>query len=229
MPIEAEYVLKEIHEGICGNHLGARSLLKKVVRAKYYWSSIQMDANSFVQKCDKCQRFANLLHSPPEELTPMTAPWQFAQWGLNIMGPFPIGRRQLKFLVVAIDYFTKWVEAKPLATITKRNIQNFVWKAVICQFGIPRVLVSDNGKQFDNPRFRKFSQELGIHNHYSFPSHPQANGQVKVTNRFLLKLIKTQLKGAKGLWPEELLSILWAYKTTARIPTRETPFRMEAK
>uniref|UniRef100_A0A2N9F359 Uncharacterized protein n=1 Tax=Fagus sylvatica TaxID=28930 RepID=A0A2N9F359_FAGSY len=145
---------------------------------------------------------------------------------LDIMGPLPIGRRQLKFLVVAIDYFTKWVEAEPLATITERNIQNFVWKAVICRFGIPRVLVSDNGKQFDNPRFRQFSQELGIHNHYSSPGHPQANGQVEVTNRSLLKLIKTRLEGAKGLWPEELPSILWAYRTTVRIPTGETPFRM---
>ena len=96
-----------------------------------------MDANSFVQRCDNCQRFANLLHSPLEKLTSITMPWPFAQWGLDIMGAFPIGRRQLKFLVVAIDYFTKWVEAEPLATITERNIQNFVWKAVIYQFGIP--------------------------------------------------------------------------------------------
>uniref|UniRef100_A0A2N9H0S8 Integrase catalytic domain-containing protein n=1 Tax=Fagus sylvatica TaxID=28930 RepID=A0A2N9H0S8_FAGSY len=144
----------------------------------------------------------------------------------DIMGPFPIGRRQLKFLIVAIDYFTKWVEAEPLATITEKNVQNFVWKAVISRFGIPRVLVSDNGKQFDNPRFRQFSQELGIHNHYSSPGHPQANGQVEVTNRSLLKLIKTRLEGAKGLWPEELPSILWAYRTTVIIPTGETLFQM---
>ena len=115
------------------------------------------------------------------------------------MGPFPIGRRQLKFVVVAIDYFTKWVEAEPVAMITERNIQNFVWKAVICRFDIPRVLVSDNGKQFDNLKFRYFSEELGIRNHYSSPGHPQANGQVEVTNRSLLKLIKTRLEGAKGV------------------------------
>uniref|UniRef100_A0A2N9FH63 Uncharacterized protein n=1 Tax=Fagus sylvatica TaxID=28930 RepID=A0A2N9FH63_FAGSY len=225
-PDEANYVLREIHEGVCGNHSGARALQRKVVRAGYYWPSMQADASRFVQHCDKCQRFANLVHSPPTALVPMTAPWPFAQWGLDIMGPFPIGRRQLKFLVVAIDYFTKWVEAEPLATITEKNVQSFVWKAVICRFGIPRVLVSDNGKQFDNPRFRQFSQELGIHNHYSSPGHPQANGQVEVTNRSLLKLIKTRLEGAKGLWPEELPSILWAYRTTVRIPTGETPFRM---
>uniref|UniRef100_A0A2N9F6A6 RNase H type-1 domain-containing protein n=1 Tax=Fagus sylvatica TaxID=28930 RepID=A0A2N9F6A6_FAGSY len=106
-PDEAKYVMREIHEGICGNHLGARALQKKIVRAGYYWPSMQADANRFVQHCDKCQRFANLLHSPPEVLVPMTAPWPFAQWGLDIIGLFPIGRRQLKFLVVAIDYFTK--------------------------------------------------------------------------------------------------------------------------
>uniref|UniRef100_A0A2N9E4H4 Uncharacterized protein n=1 Tax=Fagus sylvatica TaxID=28930 RepID=A0A2N9E4H4_FAGSY len=225
-PDEANYVMREIHEGVCGDHSGARALQRKIVRAGYYWPSMKADTYQFVQHCDKCQRFANLLHSPPMELVPMTAPWPFAQWGLDIMGPLPIGRRQLRFLVVAIDYFTKWVEAEPLATITERNIQNFVWKTVICRFGIPRVLVSDNGKQFDNPRFRQFSQELGIHNHYSSPGHPQANGQVEVTNRSLLKLIKTRLEGAKGLWPEELPSILWAYRTTVRIPTGETPFRM---
>jgi hypothetical protein len=98
--------------------------------------------------------------------------------------------------------------SRTTATITEKSIQSFVWKAVICRFGIPRVLVSDNGKQFDNPRFRQFSQELGIHNHYSSPGHPQANGQVEVTNRSLLKLIKTRLEGAKRLWLEELPSIL---------------------
>ena len=142
------------------------------------------------------------------------------------MGSFPIGRRQLKFLVVAINYFTKWVKIKSLVTIKEKDIQNFFWKAMICRFGIPRVLVSDNGKQFDDPRFRQFSQELDIHNHYSSPGHPQANGQVKVTNRSLLKLIKTRLEGAKRLWLEELPSVLWVYRTMTRIPTGETPFWM---
>ena len=76
----------------------------------------------------------------------MTAPWSFAQWGLDIIGPFSIAVRQLKFLIMGIDYFTKWVEAEVLATITEKNIRSFVWKSIICRFGIPRVLVSDNGK-----------------------------------------------------------------------------------
>uniref|UniRef100_A0A2N9FU44 Uncharacterized protein n=1 Tax=Fagus sylvatica TaxID=28930 RepID=A0A2N9FU44_FAGSY len=189
---EANYVMREVHERICGNHSGAHSLVHKLVRAGYYWPTMQKDAVSYVRACDKCQRFGNLIHSPPETLTPMTAPWPFAQWGLDIMGPLPVGRRQLKFLVVGIDYFTKWTTDDSSTT----------------------------------RRFREFCEELGIHNHYSSPGHPQANGQVEVTNRSLLKMIKTRLEGAKGLWPEELPNILWAYRTTARTPTGETPFRL---
>ena len=118
------------------------------------------------------------------------------------------------------------MEAEALATITEKNIRSFVWRCIICRFGIPRVLVSDNGKQFDNDSFWDFCSQLGIRNHYSSPAHPQANEQVEVTNRSLLKIIKTQLKGVKGIWPEELLSVLWAYRTTARTPTGETPFRL---
>ena len=158
--------MREVHEGIYGNHSGARSLVHKLVRAGYYWPTMQKDAISYTRACDKCQRFGNLIHSPPETLTPMTAPWPFTQWGLDIIGPLPVGRRQLKFLVVGIDYFTKWVEVEPLVTITEKNVRGFVWKAIICRFGIPRVFISDNGRQFDNSPFREFYEELGIHNHY---------------------------------------------------------------
>ena len=86
----------------------------------------------------------------------MTAPWPFAQWGLDNMGPFLIVMRQLKFFIVGIDYFTKWVEAEVLATITEKNVRSFVWRNIVCRYRIPRVLVSDNGKQFDNDFFRDF-------------------------------------------------------------------------
>ena len=142
------------------------------------------------------------------------------------MGLFLMAVRQLKFLVVGIDYFTKWVEAEALATISKKNIGNFVWRHIICRYGIPKVLISDNEKQFDNSAFKDFCSELGIKNHYSSSAHPQANGQVEVTNQSLLKIIKTRLEGAKGIWPDKLPSVLWAYRKTARSSTRETPFRL---
>ena len=92
------------------------------------------------------------------------------------MVTFPIAVRQLKFLIVDIDYFTKWVEAEALATITEKNVRSFVWENIICRFGIPSVLVSNNGKQFDNNSFRDFCLQLGIINHYSSLTHLHANG-----------------------------------------------------
>ena len=187
---------------------------------------MQAYAVELVKRCDKCQRFENVQRLPTEKLTAITSPWPFSQQGIDIVGPLPQGKDQVKFLLVAIDYFTKWVEAEALATIMEVEIQIFVWKNIIYRFRIPLMIISDNGRQFDSQAFRDFCLGLGIKNQFSSPGHPQENGQTKVTNRTLLKIIKTKLDDAKGTWPEELPNILWAYMTTARTPTRETPFRL---
>ena len=142
------------------------------------------------------------------------------------MGPLPIGKSQCKFIIVAMDYFTKWAEPEPLATITEQKIRNFVRRSIICRFGIPRALVSDNGKQFDNPKFRDFCAELGIKNYYSSPVHPQSNGQAEVTIRTLKAALKTKLEDLKGKWVEYLPELLWAYRTTHKSATQETPFTL---
>ena len=102
--------------------------------------------------------------------------WPFAQWGLDILGLFPMGTRQMKFLEVGIDYFTKWVEVKPLAKITQQN-----------------------GRQFDNTPFREFCEQLGIMNHYFSLENPKVNRQSEVANQSLLKIIKTRFERAKGI------------------------------
>ena len=89
---EAHYVMREVHEGICGNHSGTWSLVHKLIRAGYYWPTMLKDAQAYVKACDKCQRFSNLIRQPSEVLTPMMAPWPFAQWGLDIMSPFPTAK-----------------------------------------------------------------------------------------------------------------------------------------
>ena len=113
-----------------------------------------------------------------------------------------------------------------MATITEQKIRNFVWRAIICRFGIPRTLVSDNGKQFDNAKFRDFCAELGIKNYYSSPAHSQSNGQAKVTIKTLKAALKTKLEDLKGKWVEYLPEVLWAYRTTQKSATRETPFAL---
>ena len=145
-----------------------------------------------MKKCDSCQRYRNVQQVPGEKMTTISSPWPFAQWGIDIMGPLPQGKRQMKLLLVTIDYFTKWVEAEALAMITEAKVQNFVWKYIVCRFGIPRTIISDNGRQFDSRAFRSFCSNLGIKNKYSSPGHPQANDQTEVTKRSLLRLIKSR-------------------------------------
>ena len=96
--------------------------------------------------------------------------------------PTAPGKGQVKFLLVTIDYFTKWVEVEALATITKARIRSFVWKNIIYRFGIPKMIISDNGQQFDSQGFKDFCSSLGIKNQFSSPGHPQANGQTEVMN-----------------------------------------------
>ena len=149
-----------------------RSLVSKVIRTSYFWPTMQVDARELVKKCDKCQRFGNVQRLPTEKLTGISSPWPFAQWGIDIVGSLPWGKGQIKFLLVVIDYFTKWVEVEALATITEAKIQNFVWKNIICKFGIPHKIISDNGQQFDSQSFRDFCLGLGIKNQFSSPRHP---------------------------------------------------------
>ena len=101
-----------------------------------------------------------------------------------------------------------------------------MWRAIICRFGIPRALVSENGKQFDNAKFRDFCAELGIKNYYSSRAHPHSNGQAEVTIRTLKAALKTKLEDLKGKLVEFLPEVLWAYRTTQKSATRETPFAL---
>ena len=104
---DTEYVLREGHEGICGNHIRARALAGKVLRQGYYWPTILKDATDQVRRCKICQEHAKISRLPSEPLTSVTSPWPFQQWSLNILGPLPVGKGQCKFIIVAVDYFTK--------------------------------------------------------------------------------------------------------------------------
>jgi len=98
----------------------------------------------YVKKCDECQQHDNLIQEPVEYLFSMVTPWPFFRWGIDILGPFPITVGQFKFIVVVIEYFTKWIEVEPLTTITTEKMVKFIWKSIICRFGVPKELVSNN-------------------------------------------------------------------------------------
>ncbi|KAJ8470141.1 hypothetical protein OPV22_024484 [Ensete ventricosum] len=144
-PTEAQTTLAEIHEGICGDHVGARTLAHMVLRQGYYCPTLRKDAQAYVRNCEPCQKHARFQHQPMVPLTTADCAWPFAQWGMDLLGPFPPASGQRRFLIVGVDYFTKWLEAEPLASITERQVEGFVWKNIITRFGLPRAIITDNG------------------------------------------------------------------------------------
>ena len=124
-PSEADCALREVHEGICCSHIGSRILAHKLLRQGYYWLKMQNNIENFI-KCDRCQRNANVHNVSASQLTLILSPWSFVMWGMDILSPFPMVTDQKKFLIVAIDYFAKWVEAEPLAQITKQKVRDFI-------------------------------------------------------------------------------------------------------
>ncbi|GAU46761.1 hypothetical protein TSUD_92560 [Trifolium subterraneum] len=151
-----------------------------------------------------CQRHGDMHLAPANELKTLISPWPFAWWGMDILGPFPTAARQVKYLIVAMDYFTKWIEAEPLAKMGASHILRFFKRNVFARFGIPQVVVTDNGTQITNKKFQEFLATLGTTQHFTSVEHPQTNGQAEAANR----------------------NVLWSYRTTPHSTTGETPFRL---
>ena len=129
-------------------------------------------------------------------------------------------------LLVATDYFSKWVEAKAFTSIKDKDVIQFIWNNIVCQFGIPQLIVIDNGPQFDSRVYMNFCNELKVKNLYSTPRYPQSNGQAESFNKTLLTALKKHLHSAKGKWVDELPRVLWAYRMTNRKLSGMSPFTL---
>ena len=138
----------------------------------------------------------------------------------------PPATRGRGMMIVATDYFTKWVEAEPMTTITQTNIERFIWRNIIYRFSIPQSIVTNNNPQFVGKDLAKFYHKYGIKQHMSTPRYPQGNGHVEASNKMILNYLKKSFSDKKGKWPNELLGCLWAYRTTKRLATGETHFSL---
>ncbi|GJU38449.1 reverse transcriptase domain-containing protein [Tanacetum coccineum] len=144
-------------------------------------------------------------------MTSIMALWPFYQWGMDILGPLPPARRGAKFVIVAIDYFIKWIEAKPLVKIIGKEVIHFVMDNIICRFGLPRIIIIDNRAQLVNDPFKSRCERFEIHQMNTIVVHPQANGLVERANRSLMEGIKTHLGRERPGWVDELPNVLEGY------------------
>ncbi|GJS52496.1 reverse transcriptase domain-containing protein [Tanacetum coccineum] len=151
----------------------------------------ERDARELIRACDDCQAHASVPRLPKADMISVTSTWPFMKWGMDIVGPLPEDPVRVKYLIVAIDYFTKWIEAKPLATITGKQVVNFTYDNIVCRFRIPATIITD---QFVNDPFKKWAEKLKIQLISTSVYHPQGNGAVERANKSLLRGIKTRME-----------------------------------
>ncbi|GAA0183486.1 hypothetical protein LIER_30887 [Lithospermum erythrorhizon] len=155
-------VLAEVHEGWYGSHIGARSLAIKITREGYYWPTLVKDALSYVQRLDACQHLGNAPQQPTCTLTPVISPIPFAMWRIDLVRKLPKAKGGAEFAIVAVDYFNKWVEMVPLKKTRGDDVTHFLWKSILTRFGIPKILIFDNGPQFEGQVMADSVISLGL-------------------------------------------------------------------
>jgi hypothetical protein len=201
--------LKEIHSGFCGAHIGTRALAGKAIKQGFYWPTINIDVKTLVRQCEACQKTMNQQNLPSMPVHLIPPSWPLQRWGMDLVGPLPAAQENCRFAAVTVDYFKKWVEAKPLANIKASTIQKFFWQNIICRFGVLRELTFDNRKQFDCYTFKEYCKSLGTHANFSSVYHPQSNREVERAKGLIFSGIKKCLfDQKKGKWIDELPRVI---------------------
>ena len=145
----ADRVMREVNAGVCGPHMGGHMLVRKIMRTGYFWLTMETNCCQIVQRCLECQMHGDLIHMPPSELHALTSPWLFSVWGIDIIGKIsPKSSGGHEYILVAINYFTKWVEAASCAKLTAARVAKFIRSHIICRYGVPHELISDRGVHF---------------------------------------------------------------------------------
>nr|GFA97857.1 reverse transcriptase domain-containing protein [Tanacetum cinerariifolium] len=206
---EAIDILNACHSGPTGGHYGASYTTKKVFDSGFYWPSIYKDAFELVKHCDSCQRQRKV--SQRDEM-----PHNFIQiceifdvWGIDFMGPFPSSKGN-KCILVAVDYLSKWVEAKALPTNDARVVFK-IFKSLFSRFGTPKAIISDRGTHFCNDKFSRVMAKYGVTHRLSTAYHPQTSGHVEVTNNGLKRILERTVGENRASWSDKLEDALWAF------------------
>ena len=187
---EAECMLVEVHKGSFGMHAKRHAMAWKILRAGYYWLTMESDCCIHVRKCHKCQTFMDNVNALPMPLYIFAAPWPFSMWGIDVIRAIePKASNGHHFILVAIDYFTKWVKATSYSTVTRSVVVRFIKREIIYRYGMPRKIITDNATNLNNKMMKELCEDLKIQHHNSIPYRPKMNGVVEAANKNIKKII----------------------------------------
>nr|GEW78500.1 reverse transcriptase domain-containing protein [Tanacetum cinerariifolium] len=206
---EAIDILNACHSGPTGGHYEANYTAKKVFDSGFYWPTIYKDAFELVKRCDSCQRQGKILQRGEMPHNSIQVCEIFDVWGIDFMGPFPSSKGN-KYILVAVDYLSKWVEAKALPTNDARVVVKFL-KSLFSWFGTLKAIISDRGTHFCNDQFARIMSKYGVTHRLSTAYHPQTSGQVEVMNRGLKRILERTVGENRALWRDKLEEALWAF------------------
>ncbi|XP_047249396.1 uncharacterized protein K02A2.6-like [Capsicum annuum] len=185
---------------------------------------MENDYRRYVQKCPKCQIHGDLIRMPSHELHAMNSPWPFIAWGMDVIRPIKsLASNGHRFILVAIDYFTKWVEAASYRAVTKKVVADFVRISLICQFRVPESIIIDNGANLNSHLMNEICDQFKIVHRNSTAYRQQMNGVVEAANKNIKKILRKMTKNDKS-WHEILPYALLGYRTTIRTSTGATPY-----
>jgi hypothetical protein len=223
---EAEKAMNDYHSGACGGHMSGYATAQKILRAGYFWPSLFNDCITAIQKCHACQTYNKKIWSHPAPLHPVVSVGPFAKWGIDFMTCHPHSVGGHGYIIVAVDYFTKWAEAMPTFDNTGKTATLFLFNHVIARFGVPQAIVTNHGSHFRNLMMYELTEKLGLRHDNSTPYYPQANGQVKEINKVFITMLRRMIGIHKTSWHTMLFPTLWEYWTFVKSSTGFTHFRL---